>query len=153
MSTHRLGPLHVVEEWVVERGYWMRRTLGELGLVFELGHGGERCAKTLSSTRPMTVVDSHGLQNVHVRFCGCLVDNGSAIPDAIQLLEAGLWPASWDLPRTAFSLQVLREYHLLAMQAHTNALDFFNVIKRLTDDISPEEADVRGSVAFCFIFC
>ncbi len=144
VTTHHFNPLHVVEEWVVERGYWMRRTLGELGLVFELGHGGARCAKTLRSTRPMTVVDSHGMQDMHVRFCGCLVDNGGTIPNSIQLLEAGLWPASWDLPRTAFSLQVLREYHLLAMQAHTNALDFFNVIKHLTDDISPEEVEVRG---------
>lgn len=90
----------------------------------------------------MAVVDSHGIQDVRVRFCGCLVDNGGAIPDATQLLEAGMWPASWDKPRTAFTLQVMREYHLLAMQAHTNALDFFNVIKRLTDDIAPDEADV-----------
>ncbi len=144
ISSHGSNPLHIVQEWDAEHQFWVRRSLGHLGMVLELGHGGARCPKTLATTRKMTVVHEHGVWPMNVRFCGCPEGDGAPNPDAYQLLGAGLWPASWKQPLTAFSMSVMREFHLLSVQANTNAYDYFRYLQRTTDNITPDETKVSS---------
>ena len=65
-----------------------------------------------------------------------------AISEATQLLQMGLYPASWKRPRTAFTLHVLRSYHLLSLQSQISALDYFTYLKRTTDNVAPDSVPV-----------
>ncbi|PSS00733.1 hypothetical protein PHLCEN_2v4114 [Hermanssonia centrifuga] len=141
-SRKKVKTNHTIE-WDAEHQFWVRRSLGHLGMVLELGHGGARCPKTLATTRKMTVVHEHGVWPMNVRFCGCPEGDGAPNPDAYQLLGAGLWPASWKQPLTAFSMSVMREFHLLSVQANTNAYDYFRYLQRTTDNITPDETKDR----------
>lgn len=48
----------------------------------------------------MVAVHDRGIHDVLVRFCHC--KSGAAEP--IQLIHHGFWPASWDTPRTLFTM-------------------------------------------------
>ena len=59
-----------------------------------------------------------------------------------QLIDLGMFPGSWDTPRTVFTENVLREFHLLTLQAHVTAHDFFIYLRRMTDNIAPHMVPV-----------
>ena len=92
----------------------------------------------------MTVVHEHGLAQVKVLFCACSEDEATktAAPYTTQLLRFGLFPGSWDIPRSAFTLHGLRDYHLLSLQCQITAIDYMRFLQRSTDNVVPEETKV-----------
>ncbi|KAI0686739.1 hypothetical protein BC835DRAFT_1287652 [Cytidiella melzeri] len=144
VTTHTGNPLHIVEEWTHERGFWKRQTLAELGMVIHLGdHGGDTCYSTVSGTREICVVNLHGIQQAYVRFCGCRMASQAPQHDHIQLLEVGLWPATWKTPRTAFSIEVLDDFRRASTQGNITAQDYMMARVRQTDGVLPKAAKDR----------
>ncbi|KAI0697385.1 hypothetical protein BC835DRAFT_1227409, partial [Cytidiella melzeri] len=144
VATHNINPWHAVEEWTVEQAFWRRTTLATLGMVVHLGnHEGETCYRTVSDARELCVVTLHGLQQANIRFCGCCEKGESPQPDYTQLLEAGLWPATWKTPRTAFSLDVLDDFRRASTQGNITAQDYMMVRVRQTDGVLPKSAKDR----------
>lgn len=91
----------------------------------------------------MCVVSEHGIHHLAVRFCGCTGDaTKEVVPDATQLLQHGFWPASWSKPSTIFTLGLMKTFSLLATQANVNAYDYFEVLRRKTDGIFPQDTTV-----------
>ena len=112
---HRHNPFHRVEEWDWEKRFWERRSLGDLGLRIHLGHENGGCCPIQLNTHNMTIVHEHGITDMPVRFCICPPDGElEATPDALQLIRFGLFPGSWKRPSTAFTINGLRNYHLLS---------------------------------------
>ena len=66
-------------------------------------------------------------------------------PEPMQLLRLGLYPASWSTPRTAFNLNMMKDFHLLSLQANVTAQDFHTYLMRSTDNVSSAEVPVRPS--------
>ncbi|EMD36311.1 hypothetical protein CERSUDRAFT_34378, partial [Gelatoporia subvermispora B] len=131
---HKHLPFHRQEEWEVGRGFWAGKSLGNLGLIIDLGHGGQKCVAALPEPRRMTIVHSHGVDEIGVRFCACLDDELESTPAALQLISHGLWPATWEKPVTAFTVEVLKDFHLLALQAQLPAQDFYRYLQRRTNN-------------------
>ncbi|KAJ3557540.1 hypothetical protein NM688_g1418 [Phlebia brevispora] len=142
LQSHSDMPFHSVRR--LNRGdrFWAKCSLGELGLIINLGHEGKRCDRALYD-RWMTVVHSRGVHRIRVRFCSCTPPFGKPTPDFVQLIRTGLWPATWKVPTTAFTFDVLRLFRLLSVQAHTNAHDFMQCLLRLTDDLFPGDCEDR----------
>lgn len=140
---HQYSYLHVLEEWDPDRGFWRRCSLGNLGLVIDLGHSGGPCELS-ASERAITVVHEHGIHTLTFKFCGHLWQNGDTevVDDAIQLLRVGLWSATRKLPKTVFTLGMLRQFTLLGAQAPIPAQDYMKYLARLTDNVVPSEVDV-----------
>ncbi|KAJ3522971.1 hypothetical protein NM688_g8797 [Phlebia brevispora] len=139
VEDHLHNPLHVVEEWYSERKFWKRVPLSDLGLVVNLGHGGDACRHCLWEPRTMTIVHDHGVHTVKMRFCGCWRDDGQRVPEPIQLVEAGFWPTSMDRPMSAIAIQTLRSFALLSPGANTTAQDFCKYLRRLTDNTCADQ--------------
>lgn len=134
LSSHAHNPFHFVAEWDIKRGFWKRQPLSNLGVVLDLGHDGDRCVYASGTPRPMCIVSEHGVHEIGVRFCGCLdKTTRSTTPDVTQLLQQGLWPASWEQPRTAFTIGVMKTFSLLSHQGNMNAYDYVEVLRRKTD--------------------
>ncbi|OCH93794.1 hypothetical protein OBBRIDRAFT_801700 [Obba rivulosa] len=104
-----------------------------------LGHGGRKCAAALEEPRWMTIVHSHGLDRIGVCFCACLDDDLEGTPHALQLIRHGLWPGSWDKPVTAFTFEVLKNFHLLSLQSQLTAQDFHRYLQRRTNNVQSDE--------------
>ncbi len=91
-----------------------------------------------NSNPVITIIDRSGVHEIGVRWCCC--------PDApeqdMQLMAAGLFPASFRNPRTAFTFQVLEEFHLDNLECKTTPSQFFSRIRRLTSDEFPNTVPV-----------
>lgn len=143
ISSHTRSPFHIIEKYDGERRFWVKCGLSELSVVVDLGHGGVQCPAG-RQPRPMTIVHERGIWKTKIRFCNCCGPDGHATPNDTQLLRAGFWPASWDTPRTVFTMGLMEQFRLLSVHAHTNAYDFFNYLARRTDDTFPTDCEVSG---------
>ncbi|KAI0054763.1 hypothetical protein BV25DRAFT_1816572 [Artomyces pyxidatus] len=143
-ANHVHMPFHRIVRWSVQAPYWTAASLYDLKVRVCLGHGGGLCPTITRPARKMTIGVESGFQDATVVFCECVDAHGKRlIPEPIQLIHYGLFPASWEQPKSAFSIRLLRAFHLLALQSQTTARDFAIYLKRLTDNIVPSEAPDR----------
>ena len=63
-------------------------------------------------------------------------------PTQKKMWVAGV-ATTWKKPMSAFTIDVMRNFRLLSVQAHTNVHDFMQCIRRLTDEIFPDDVAVR----------
>lgn len=142
MKDHLHLPLHRVEEWTGT--HFERRELAALGFVTHLGHSGAPCpegpppAQSLPPTR-MVVTHTNGTHEIRISWCHCL-DSGD---HASQLLRAGLFPATLQYPASAFTVALLKAYHIYSLTSKTSAMDYIRGLMCLRDNAFPEDAFVR----------
>jgi len=137
-------------------------SLSKLGYIWHMGHGGHPCpqsqvsqeweevdedidmddgtgVETIKATPPgttsMTIVHSTGVFTHNIFWCKCC---GSDPQQHVQLLNAGLFPASISRPRTAFTFEVLDHFLIDALECKTSAMSFFQKLRRLTNNASPD---------------
>ena len=142
LRRHASLPFHAVRRWSSCKGFWETSSLFDVGLVVSLGHGGVQCGFIRDGTKPrhMTAIHANGIGQLAVQFCAC-----ESKSEASQLIQAGLWPASWTQPRTVYDIRLMEHFRLLSVIAHTNAYDFFNLLAWKTDPLLPPSTKVRCS--------
>ena len=97
------------------------------------GHRGDKDGDLI-----MTVVDRSGVHEIGVSWCCC-----PGAPDHdMQLMMAGLFPATFHKPKTAFTFQVLEDYHLDNLECKTTPSQYFSRLRRLTNDEFPDTVPV-----------
>ena len=88
----------------------------------------------------MMVVDRSGIHEIGISWCCC---SGAPKHD-MQLMMAGLFPATFHNPKTAFTFQVLEDFCLDNLECKTTPSQFFSRLKRLTNDEFPDTVPVGG---------
>lgn len=138
VTTHRHCPFHRLRFW--NGSYWERKTLAEVGLVVALGHHGAVCSEHDASKPPSDVVVTHinGIQRVRVIYCHC----AGHPPHLTQLMRAELFPATVKHPASACTFEVLKRFHLLKIQSKIPAYEYFETLKRYTDNVLPMSVSV-----------
>lgn len=107
-----------------------------------LGHHGASCPNPASHTDLFfQVVDTNGIHDTKLRFCGC-----SNVDRVDQLMQAGLFPATVDRPTMAFTLTVLKQFHLHHLESKESAYDFIGALRRLTDNAFAHEVAVSNLI-------
>lgn len=144
VEAHVNQPLHIVEQWETRQGFWRRVPLSKLGLIVDLGHGGQKCIYSLVDPREITVMHEQGLETVRFRFCRCGREGEGRKAPPVQLLEAGFWPGSWERTATAFTLEVMQEFELLSSHCHANPTDYCAYLRRRSDSTCPDDLSVRN---------
>ncbi|KAG2072493.1 hypothetical protein BDR04DRAFT_941495, partial [Suillus decipiens] len=79
------------------------------------------------------VVDMSGLHSLMIRFCQCI---NSLSPD-MQLLETGLFLASFTSPKTAFTFVVLDDFLLDNLECGTSVMNYYSQLRRITSSVFP----------------
>ncbi|KAJ7613253.1 hypothetical protein DFH06DRAFT_1274591 [Mycena polygramma] len=157
---HKDNPFHCPEMWDGE--CFVEVTMKSLGLRIQLGHGRNgTCTGTLAKRAKAAeakaraakvaaeegaegtsgngdkekrddfcVVDSNGIFEVGLDFCSC----GLAESHDIQLLRARLFPATSTNPATAATFGVLRQFHMMSLEAKCSAHHFYNSLARKTNN-------------------
>lgn len=93
-----------------------------------------------SAESPMLlIVDTSGLHHIPVHFCMC---PGHRPPD-LQVMEMGLFPASFTRIRTAFTFRVLDDFRLDNLESNTTQYDYFAKLRRVTSPGFPHTVPVR----------
>jgi hypothetical protein len=107
--------------------------------VFQLGFGSSKPGQSDKNHGPViTVIDRSGVHEIGVRWCCCL----NAPERNMQLMAAGLFPATFRNPKTAFTHRVLEEFHLDNLECKTTPSQFFSRLRRLTSDEFPNTVPV-----------
>jgi CxC2 like cysteine cluster associated with KDZ transposases len=92
----------------------------------------------------ITIIDRSGVHEIGVRWCCC----PNAPERDMQLMAAGLFPATFRNPKTAFTFRVLEEFHLDNLECKTTPSQFFSRLRRLTNDEFPKTVPV-GQAHIC----
>ena len=98
---------------------------------FQFGFSRSKPDKNDNDDNPIiTIIDRSGVHEIGVRWCCC--------PDALerdmQLMTAGLFPATFRNPKTAFTFRVLEEFHLDNLECKTTPSQFISRLRRLTNN-------------------
>ncbi|KAF7292673.1 CxC2 domain-containing protein [Mycena indigotica] len=110
---------------------FVRHSLKALGLRIQLGHPPlQSCDRPIAGRDDFVLLHHGGVLNVSVDFCGCHL---SGDPCYIQLLRAGMFPASTDVPRTCATFSCLDRYHSLTLQGKITGYDYYKSLEALTD--------------------
>ncbi|KAJ7025134.1 hypothetical protein C8F04DRAFT_1191699 [Mycena alexandri] len=69
LEDHAEKPLHWLKRWTGSD--WEATTLRDVGLVYQMGHGGRPCAQPQGFVSPLTVISLQGCNFLRVRYCDC----------------------------------------------------------------------------------
>ncbi|KAG2006690.1 hypothetical protein CC2G_014446 [Coprinopsis cinerea AmutBmut pab1-1] len=131
-------PRHFAE-W--NGAFFERTSLKNMGSRIQLGHPlHDPCPRPARAFNDeFVVVASDGIHSVGLDFCGCT----GAPSHFVQLLRAGLFPATTNDPRTAASFDVLRTFQMLSFTSKISAFEFYNALKRRSDNTGTEKIPDR----------
>ena len=106
---------------------------------FQLGFSSSRPGLIDKDGNPIiTVVDRSEIHEIDVRWCCC--------PDAaerdMQMMVAGLFPATFRNPKTAFTFRALEEFHLDNLECKTTPGQYISRLRRLTSNEFPNAVPV-----------
>ncbi|KAJ7188428.1 hypothetical protein C8R46DRAFT_1205581 [Mycena filopes] len=128
---HQRSPLHTLEEW--NGNFWVKATLRELGLVYQLGHGGGVCLGPDPKIRQMVVLSHPYVHTVKFRYCRCRL---SDFADPVQQLLRNRWyPATQTDPSTCATFVTLDIFRLQNVVGNMNVYDFVTSMERQTNAI------------------
>ena len=138
VTSHTNNPFHRLQKWV--GSYFDQTALSDLGYIVGLGHYGTLCPNRLpdSKGRPTTVVHVNGIHHIRIQYCQCT----DAPSELEQLAKSSLFPASIERPETAFTFDVLKEFHVLNSTSKIPAYDFFNALINMTNNAFPGNVPV-----------
>ncbi|TEB19585.1 hypothetical protein FA13DRAFT_1802068 [Coprinellus micaceus] len=128
---HSSLPLHKIEVW--NGKHFVKSSLCDLGLRFQLGHGGCGCSQPIAGPRNFLAFDTSGVHRLAIDYCGCPVNIG--VEKHIQLIRAAWFPATTRRPQTVFTFDMLETLHELTLQSKTNVYDFYNTIIQKSDKL------------------
>jgi hypothetical protein len=140
VSAHAQSPFHHISEW--QDTHFNRTSLFKLGASICLGHLGDDCRHRLPGLgRTMVIVHTNGIHRVRVQYCRCeLVSEAS---DAMQLVQAKLFPATMERPETAFTFAVLDDFHLQSLTSKKPVQDYVDALRKHTEPAFPQAVPVR----------
>ncbi|KAJ7118301.1 hypothetical protein C8R44DRAFT_878911 [Mycena epipterygia] len=106
VDAHRYLPFQQIQHW--QGSTFVRKMLKTMGLRIQLGHWygpKRRCALPVpASGDDFVIVDTHGVHEVGLDYCGC----GTGGLSMVQLLRARLYPATTTNPKSAATFAVLQ---------------------------------------------
>jgi hypothetical protein len=118
-----------MQEW--NGHFWKDVSLQSLGIVYQLGHGGQPCKVPAEMVCTMVVIHTNGVHTVRYRYCGCdLSDHANNLQ---QLLRNSWYPASTIDPATCATFDALEVYRLLNVIGNINVHDYVGTLERLSD--------------------
>ncbi|KAK6993086.1 CxC2 domain-containing protein [Favolaschia claudopus] len=128
ISRHQLTPLHVLEEW--NGVHWSRCSLKDIGLVYQLGHGGFPCPFP-DTPHNMVVIDAPILHEIRYMYCKC--SKSDTADNLEQLLRNAWYPATVTDPGTCATFKTLEAYRLYNVVGNMNVRDFVTSLERISD--------------------
>ncbi|KAK7018251.1 CxC2 domain-containing protein [Favolaschia claudopus] len=134
VEQHQVLPTHWIQYWA--DGCFERVSLGELGLVVQLGHlPGSMCGAMRRGKYKFTVIDVTGIHKVAVQFCEC----DSRIKPRQQLMRVCWWPATALDPSTCATFGVIRLFQNLNCLGKVSSFHFLCSLELLTnaDGLNP----------------
>ena len=95
-------------------------------------HNGDKQAES-----NIVVITSTGILSRKIRWCWCASTLDQCYWHIDLLLRAWLFPASFKVPETVFTFEILDHFCVDALECKTAALNFMNKLKQITNEAFP----------------
>ncbi|KAF8956034.1 hypothetical protein BDZ97DRAFT_1672276, partial [Flammula alnicola] len=82
----------------------------------------------------ITIVDVSGIHHLPVVKCGCHPE----VEEQLQYIEMGLFPNTYDIIKTVFTMNVLNDFRLSNLECKTTAYQYYAKLRRLTCPAFPK---------------
>ena len=140
VNHHIRLPFHRIQKWTGE--YFKQTSLHDLGARIHLGHSGMPCPNRSSTStgRPFVVVDRNGFHQFNLEFCHCDKDIPQTEP--IQLIRARLFPATLNQPESAFTFQLLDDFHAHTLSSKKSSYTFHDALQKRANAVFPQDVPV-----------
>lgn len=146
-------PFHRIEKLIrgslPELSYFTRASLAdpEINGALHLGHHGSPCPhQNPQDSTLVRILDTNGIFTYRVYQCPCLSkQTGLKTPLAHQFFLLGLFPATYETVRTAFTFKALRCAQMHQLCSGESMWDFYEVIRRWTNNVRPDTVPVSSS--------
>ncbi|KAJ7048214.1 hypothetical protein C8F01DRAFT_1268135 [Mycena amicta] len=132
LKNHQRAPLHSIQEW--NGAFWLPQTLTNLGLTYQLGHGGFPCPFPEPTKHAITIIDAPAIFTVRIRYCGC--PRCDDLEHRQQLLRNAWYPATVIAPATCATFRCLRIFRLYNVVGNLTVSDFITALQRYTNALS-----------------
>ncbi|KAJ7731904.1 hypothetical protein DFH07DRAFT_968567 [Mycena maculata] len=129
LENHARTPLHVIKEWAGK--FWVECTLADIGLVYQLGHGGLPCIYPDERIHRLTVIEAPTIYQIQLRYCKC--SKSDYANNLQQLLRNRWYPATVTNPGTCATFKTLEAYRLYNVIGNMNVHDFVRAMERTTN--------------------
>ncbi|KAJ7832602.1 hypothetical protein B0H13DRAFT_1914961 [Mycena leptocephala] len=129
IAHHQRTPLHVIKEW--NGTFWVACILEQLGLIYQLGHGGFPCPFPDETAHKMTLIEAPMIHQITMRYCKC--EKSDDADNLEQLLRNKWFPATVTDPGTCATFLSLEAYRLYNIVGNLNVRDFITALERVTD--------------------
>ncbi|KAJ7825687.1 hypothetical protein B0H13DRAFT_2241198 [Mycena leptocephala] len=126
IAHHQRTPLHVIKEW--NGTFWVACTLEQLGLIYQLGHGGFPCPFPDETAHKMTLIEAPMIHQITMRYCKC--EKSDDADNLEQLLRNKWFPATVTDPGTCATFLSLEAYRLYNIVGNLNVRDFITALER-----------------------
>ncbi|SJL19078.1 uncharacterized protein ARMOST_22686 [Armillaria ostoyae] len=130
IELHQAMPFHRVEGWT--GSYFKKISLGDLGLVIQLGHKLGQTCQIPAVVHSFVVTDVDGIHTIQMSFCECT--RNVEVARYRQLLRSRLWPAMTIYPQMAATFRVLNLFQVLSFMSKVSAYEFYHTLVRLSDN-------------------
>lgn len=129
---HRHNPFHWALVWDTTRGFWQKQDYTNVidSNFIQIGHLGEEPCPNASNPIEFIITHTNGVHSSRIKYCRCL----PLRPEVDQLITADLFPATLNEPRSAFTIALLKEFHMHNFQSKCGAFDYIMSIRRMTDN-------------------
>ncbi|KAJ3555786.1 hypothetical protein NP233_g12126 [Leucocoprinus birnbaumii] len=139
---HVQHPFHRIQLWTGT--HFKKSSLHELGFTLYLGHGGEACAIGGGAVTNFVVVHTNGVHERRIAFCLCKPRSHS-YDRLCQLVGNRLFPPTVESPRTAFTFDVLEDFHRHSLSSKSSAYDYYQALRMHTNAAFPDRVEDRYS--------
>lgn len=140
-QAHVNNPFHWAKVWDANAGHFRSFDLSALGYPLRIGHHGQACEHATAPVRFEVFADT-GPHALLIQFCGHFDKVGNKVD---QLLEARLFPCSFDDTKSAIVFNVLRQFQILHLESKIAAFDYCGALRRLADNSFTETVPVSLS--------
>jgi len=129
--------------------YFEGTTLKSLGLRIQLGHHPGDCCISPKPTSgdDFVIIDSHGIHEVGLDYCGC----EGATASKTQLLRFSLYPVTSMNPKSAATFHVMKQFHLLSFESKCSGYEFYHSVVRYTENTGIQPPRVCFLTLSCII--
>ncbi|KDR65106.1 hypothetical protein GALMADRAFT_82273, partial [Galerina marginata CBS 339.88] len=127
--------------------HFIKTSLKDIGLKVQLNHAGLFCESPIPCHVQMRVLHTNGIHEVAINYCGC----SRAIPQHLQLLRRGFYPATQLTVKTCATFELLAHLHILALTSKASTYDFYRALERMSESSGINRPSSRYRALFRMI--
>ncbi|KDR83151.1 hypothetical protein GALMADRAFT_134646 [Galerina marginata CBS 339.88] len=145
VKRHRLHPFHRIKKWTGT--HFIKTSLKDIGLKVQLNHASLFCESPIPCHVQMRVLHVNGIHDVAIQYCGC----SRTIPQHLQLLRRGFYPATQLTVKTCATFELLSHLHILALTSKASTYDFYHALERMSESSGINRPSSRYRALFRII--